>query len=238
LELRGELKASKEYVLNNKEHLTKKSMWMFGGDGWAYDIGYGGLDHVLASGEDVNVFVVDNELYANTGGQSSKSTPTGAVALFASSGKKSAKKDLGLIAMAYKNVYVAQVALGANMNQLIKVIKEAEAYKGPSIIIAYTPCINHGIAKGMKCSVKQSKNAVESGYWNLYHYNPDLINEGKNPLVLDSKAPTGSYRDFIMGEVRFSSLFRKDAEEGEKLAIKAEKEAKEKFEQYKSLSEI
>jgi len=237
IDLEGEILNSKNYILDNKEHLTKKSMWMFGGDGWAYDIGYGGLDHVLASGEDVNVLVVDNELYANTGGQSSKATPTGAVALFASSGKKTAKKDLGLIAMAYKNVYVAKVALGANMNQLVKVLKEAEAYKGPSIIIAYTPCINHGISKGMNSSVRESKEAVESGYWNLYHYNPDLIEEGKNPFVLDSKEPDKSYKDFAMGEVRYSSLFRKFPEEGEKLLSEAEKNAKENYNMYKVMSE-
>lgn len=237
IEVNDELSSSKDYVLNNKEHLTKKSMWMYGGDGWAYDIGFGGLDHVLASGEDVNVLVVDNEVYANTGGQSSKATPTGAVALFASSGKKTAKKDLGLMAMAYKNVYVAKVALGANMNQLVKVIKEAESYKGPSIIIAYTPCINHGISKGMKCSVKQSKEAVESGYWNLYHYNPDLINEGKNPFVLDSKEPEKSYQEFAMGEVRYSSLFRTFPKEGKKLLTEAEKEAKYNYEMYKNMAE-
>lgn len=237
IELANELNDSKDYVLNNKEHLTKKSMWMFGGDGWAYDIGFGGLDHVLATGEDINVLVVDNEVYANTGGQSSKATPTGAVALFAASGKKAAKKDLGLMAMAYQNVYVAKVALGANMNHLIKVIKEAEAYKGPSIIIAYAPCITHGIVKGMKYSVRQSKEAVESGYWNLYRYKPDLIKEGKNPFIMDSKEPTKPYKDFTMSEVRFSSLFRTFPEEGEKLLSEAEKEANDKYEMYKNMAE-
>lgn len=237
MKLAGEFEAARNYVLDNKEHLSKKSIWMYGGDGWAYDIGYGGVDHILASGEDVNIMVVDNELYANTGGQSSKSTPKGAVAKFASSGKKTTKKDLGLIAMAYKDVYVAKVALGANMNQLVKAIKEAEAYKGPSLIIAYAPCINHGIVKGMSYSVKQTKDAVDSGYWNLYRYNPDLIEEGKNPFIQDSKEPTKSYRDFIMSEVRYASLFRSFPEEGEKLAEEAEKEVKADVEMYKGLAE-
>ncbi|MDD4389556.1 MAG: thiamine pyrophosphate-dependent enzyme, partial [Eubacteriales bacterium] len=237
IKVEGELENSRNYILNNKEHLSKKSIWMYGGDGWAYDIGYGGVDHILASGEDVNILVVDNEVYANTGGQSSKATPKGAVAKFASSGKKTTKKDLGLIAMAYKNVYVAKVALGANMSQLIKVIKEAESYNGPSLIIAYAPCINHGITKGMNYSVKQSKDAVDSGYWNLYHYNPELMEEGKNPFVLDSKEPTKSYKDFIMSEVRYASLFRTFPQEGEKLSDEAEKEVIENTEMYKSLSE-
>jgi pyruvate-ferredoxin/flavodoxin oxidoreductase len=217
--------------------LVKKSQWILGGDGWAYDIGFGGLDHVLASGEDVNVLVFDTEVYSNTGGQSSKSTPTAAVAKFAASGKKIRKKDLGRIAMSYGYVYVAQIALGANMNQAIKAIKEAEAYPGPSLIIAYAPCINHGIKGGMTQSVNQQKKAVETGYWHLYRYNPQLKEQAANPFVLDSKEPAGSFRDFIASEVRYTSLKNTFPEIAEEYYEKAEKDAKERYEAYKKLAE-
>ena len=236
-ELSGEAAEIKQDILEAKEHLSKKSMWMYGGDGWAYDIGYGGLDHVIASGEDVNILVVDTELYSNTGGQASKATQKGAVAQFAASGKKMKKKDLGLIAMQYGYVYVAQVALGANMNQLVKVMKEAESYKGPSLIIAYAPCINHGVAKGMGCSQLEAKAAVEAGYWNLYHYNPELKEEGKNPFILDSKEPNFKLKEFMMGEVRFAALTRTFPDEAERLLAQVEVDAKEKYEQYRKLAE-
>lgn len=236
-ELTGAQQKLKEDILYFKEHLSKKSMWMYGGDGWAYDIGYGGLDHVIASGEDVNILVVDTELYSNTGGQASKATQVGAVAKFAASGKKTKKKDLGLIALQYGYVYVAQVALGANPNQLIKVMKEAERYKGPSLIIAYAPCVNHGMAKGMGGSQLEAKAAVECGYWNLYHYNPDLKKEGKNPFVLDSKEPTFRLQEFMDGEVRFASLARSFPEEAKRLLTQAEEDARERYQQYRRLSE-
>ena len=218
------------YVVENKNMLIKPSMWIFGGDGWAYDIGYGGLDHVLASGENVNVMVFDTEVYSNTGGQSSKSTPIGAVAKFASSGKAVKKKDLAQIAMAYGYVYVAQVAMGANPEQTLRAIREAEAYDGPSLIIAYAPCINHGVKAGMNKAMLEMKNAVRSGYWNLLRYNPALEAEGKNPLSIDSAAPTESYRDFIMGEVRYNSLKLKFPERAEQLFEKAEEAANERYE--------
>ncbi|SDG77411.1 pyruvate:ferredoxin (flavodoxin) oxidoreductase [Desulfosporosinus hippei] len=224
-------------ILAKKDHLIKKSQWILGGDGWAYDIGFGGLDHVLASGDDVNIFVMDTEVYSNTGGQSSKSTPRAAVAKFAAAGKKIRKKDLGMIAMSYGYVYVAQIALGANMAQTIKVIKEAEAYKGPSLIIAYAPCINHGLKSGMTKSVQEQKKAVDAGYWHLYHFNPDLIDQGKNPFSLDSKEPSASFRDFIMGEVRYSSLLNTFPESAEELFVGAEKYAKVRYESYKRLAE-
>ena len=235
--LEGQKAQLKEEILPHKEHLSKKSLWMYGGDGWAYDIGFGGLDHVLASGQDVNILVVDTEVYSNTGGQASKATQIGAVAQFAASGKKTKKKDLGLMAMQYGYCYVAQVAMGANPNQLVKVMEEAERFKGPSLIIAYAPCINHGLVKGMGCAQQEAKEAVASGYWNLYHYNPDLKKEGKNPFVLDSKEPTMNLRDFLMGEVRFSSLTRTFPEEAEKLLKEAETDAREKYEEYKKLAE-
>lgn len=236
-ELTGEAKDLKDYALNNKEHLVKKSMWMYGGDGWAYDIGYGGLDHVLASGEDVNILIVDTEVYSNTGGQSSKATPLGAVAQFAASGKKIQKKDLGLISMAYGYVYVAQVAMGANQAQLIKALKEAEEYNGPSIIIAYAPCISHGLVHGMGSTQVESKNAVEAGYWHLYRYNPMLEEEGKNPFILDSKAPTKDFKEFLMGEVRYSSLVRTFPEQAEELFAAAAKNAEKKYQTYRRLAE-
>ncbi len=223
-------------IYEKKDFLVKRSQWIFGGDGWAYDIGFGGLDHVLASGEDVNVLVFDTEVYSNTGGQSSKATPTGAIAQFAASGKGTKKKDLGLIAMSYGYVYVAQVAMGANQNQLLKAIVEAEAYPGPSLIIAYSPCINHGLKLGMGCTQLESKMAVEAGYWHLYRYNPMLKEEGKNPFILDSKAPTASFRDFLLGEVRYSSLAKVDPEKAGELFGKAEKDAKEKFETYENMA--
>jgi len=224
------------YVLYHKEHLAKKSMWMYGGDGWAYDIGFGGLDHVLASGEDVNILIVDTEVYSNTGGQSSKATPIGAVAQFAASGKKVQKKDLGLIAMSYGYVYVAQVAMGANFDQLVKVLKEAEEYKGPSLIIAYAPCINHGIVKGMGYSQEEAKLAVQSGYWNLYRYDPRRKEAGENPFVMDSGEPSIPLRDFLMGEVRYAALARKFPDQAEALLQQAEEHAKEKYESYVKLA--
>ena len=231
----GDNKVLKE-ISAKKDQLIKKSQWIIGGDGWAYDIGFGGLDHVLASGDDVNIFVVDTEVYSNTGGQSSKATPRAAVAKFAAAGKKIRKKDLGMIAMSYGYVYVAQIALGANMAQTIKVIKEAEAYKGPSLIIAYAPCINHGLKAGMSKSVLEQKKAVDAGYWHLYHFNPDLIDEGKNPFSLDSKEPTTSFREFIMGEVRYASLLTTFPESAEELFVGAEKYAKVRYESYKRLA--
>ncbi|MBP3629495.1 MAG: pyruvate:ferredoxin (flavodoxin) oxidoreductase, partial [Anaerotignum sp.] len=230
LNVEGEAAELKAFIQENSEHLTKKSMWMYGGDGWAYDIGYGGLDHVLASGRDVNVLVVDTEVYSNTGGQSSKATPIGAVAQFAAGGKPTVKKDLGALAMSYGYVYVAQVALGADPNQLIKALKEAEAYKGPSLIIAYAPCINHGISKGMANSQLEAKLAVQSGYWHLYRFNPDLKKEGKNPFILDSKEPSLDLNEFLMGEVRYASLVRTFPETAEVLLKEAEVQAKEKYE--------
>jgi len=223
-------------ILAKKDHLIKKSQWIIGGDGWAYDIGFGGLDHVLASGDDVNIFVVDTEVYSNTGGQSSKATPCAAVAKFAAAGKKIRKKDLGMIAMSYGYVYVAQIALGADMAQTLKVIKEAEAYKGPSLIIAYAPCINHGLKAGMTKSVQEAKKAVDSGYWHLYHYNPDLIDQGENPFSLDSKEPTTSFREFIMGEVRYASLLNTFPESAEELFTGAEKYSKIRYDSYKRLA--
>ena len=221
--------ADANYVVENADLLTKPSMWIFGGDGWAYDIGYGGLDHVLASGENVNVLVFDTEVYSNTGGQSSKATPIGAVAKFAASGKKVKKKDLAQIAMAYGYVYVAQIAMGANPAQTLQALKEAESYDGPSLIIAYAPCINHGVKAGMNKAMQEMRNAVRSGYWNLLRYNPDLAEKGLNPLSVDSGRPTENYRDFLMGEVRYNSLKLKFPEEAEALFTKAEETAKERY---------
>ncbi|HVJ50714.1 pyruvate:ferredoxin (flavodoxin) oxidoreductase [Desulfitobacterium sp.] len=224
-------------IIARKDHLVKKSQWIVGGDGWAYDIGYGGLDHVLASGDDVNVLVMDTEVYSNTGGQSSKATPVAAVAKFAAAGKKIRKKDLGMMAMSYGYVYVAQIALGANMAQAIKAIKEAEAYKGPSLIIAYAPCINHGIKAGMAKSLDESKKAVETGYWHLYRFNPDLEDQGKNPFTIDSKEPTKPFRDFLMGEVRYTSLLKTFPDTAEELFSSAEKYAKVRYDSYKRLAD-
>ena len=226
-----------DYILANKDHLNKKSVWIFGGDGWSYDIGYGGLDHVLASGEDVNVLVFDTEVYSNTGGQSSKATPTAAVAKFAAQGKKTKKKDLGMMAASYGYVYVAQVAMGADKNQFIKVVKEAEEYDGPSLIIAYAPCINHGIKSGMGTSMDQMKKAVDAGYWHLYRYNPMLAKEGKNPFILDSKEPKASFRDFIRSESRYTALEVTFPDIAEELFAKTEQDAKERYETYRKMAE-
>ena len=223
-------------ILEKKEFFVKRSQWIFGGDGWAYDIGYGGVDHVLASGEDVNVFVFDTEVYSNTGGQSSKSTPTAAIAKFAASGKKTKKKDLGMMAMTYGYVYVAQVNMGADKNQVLKAIAEAEAYKGPSLIIGYAPCINHGIRIGMGNSQEEAKKATACGYWQMYRYNPELKGTGKNPFVLDSKEPTGDFKEFLMGEVRYASLAKAFPEQAEALFEKTHADAKARLEGYKRLA--
>jgi pyruvate-ferredoxin/flavodoxin oxidoreductase len=215
---------------------VKQSNWIFGGDGWAYDIGYGGLDHVLASREDINVLVFDTEVYSNTGGQSSKSTPTAAIAKFAASGKTTKKKDLGMMAMSYGHVYVAQIAMGASQSQTLKAILEAEAYPGPSLIIAYAPCVNHGIKGGMGKTQRQSKNAVEAGYWSLYRFNPTLKKQGKNPFTLDSKEPTASFEEFLLSEVRYSSLLKQYPDTAKELFEKAEKDAKDRLETYVRLS--
>ena len=223
-------------LYDEKQFFVKRSHWIFGGDGWAYDIGYGGLDHVLASGENVNVMVFDTEVYSNTGGQSSKSTPTAAIAKFAASGKKTKKKDLGMMAMSYGYVYVAQVAMGADKNQTLKAIAEAEAYDGPSLIIAYAPCINHGLKVGMGCSQLEEKRAVDCGYWATYRFNPELKEQGKNPFILDSKEPTANFRDFLMGEVRFSSLQKMFPDTAEALFEKTEKDAMTRLDGYKKLA--
>ncbi len=222
-------------VVEEADMLTKKSVWIIGGDGWAYDIGYGGLDHVLAMNQDVNVLVLDTEVYSNTGGQASKATPTGSVAKFAASGKRTKKKDLGMMAMSYGYVYVACVGMSANNAQLIKAMNEAEAYPGPSLIIAYAPCINHGI--NMTNSQEEIKRAVASGYWTLYRYNPLLAEEGKNPLTLDSKEPDGTYQDFIKSEIRYTTLQKQFPEIAKKLFVENEAEALQKFETYKKLAE-
>lgn len=223
-------------ILAEKDCLVKKSVWIIGGDGWAYDIGYGGLDHVLASREDVNILVLDTEVYSNTGGQASKSSPTGSIAKFAASGKRIKKKDLGMMAMNYGYVYVAQVSMGANKQQFLNAIMEAESYKGPSIIIAYAPCIAHGM--NMSKTMDEEKRAVECGYWQLYRYNPTLKESGKNPFILDSKDPTGSYRDFILGETRYSALLKAQPELADKLFAENEADAQERFELYKHLANI
>ena len=210
----GEGKDLATKALSYEDFFIKRSQWIIGGDGWAYDIGYGGLDHVLATGEDVNVLVLDTEVYSNTGGQASKSTPQGAVAQFAAGGKHVKKKDLGMMAMSYGYVYVAQVAMGSDKNQLIKAFTEAEAYQGPSLVICYAPCINHGIKGGLKVAQLREKAAVECGYWHLYRFNPTLTAEGKNPFTLDSKEPQGGYEAFnafLMAEVRYNSLLKKYA---------------------------
>jgi pyruvate-ferredoxin/flavodoxin oxidoreductase len=213
-------------ILNEKNYLSKKSQWIFGGDGWAYDIGYGGLDHVLASNQDINVFVFDTEVYSNTGGQSSKATPTGAVAQFAAGGKEIKQKDLAAIAMSYGYVYVAQVSMGANMNQLVKALAEAEAYPGPSLIIGYAPCINHRIRAGMSKAMDEEKKAVETGYWNLFRFNP----AAEKKFSLDSKAPAGGYQEFLMNEARYSRLTREFPERAGVLFQRNEEEAKARYE--------
>ena len=217
-------------ILKEKEFLSNKSQWIFGGDGWAYDIGYGGLDHVLAANKDVNVFVFDTEVYSNTGGQASKSTNLGAIAQFAAAGKDVKKKDLAAIAMSYGYIYVAQVAMGADMNQCVKAIQEAESYNGPSLVIGYAPCINHGIRKGMSKAMEEEKLAVQSGYWHLFRFDPRKALEGKNPFTLDSKAPTKEYQEFIMGESRYINLKKQNPERAAKLFGEAEANAKAKYE--------
>lgn len=225
-------------ILQLKDYLIKKSVWIIGGDGWAYDIGYGGLDHVIASGEDVNLLVLDTEVYSNTGGQASKATPAGAVAKFAASGMKIRKKDLGMMAINYGNVYVAQVAMGASQNQFFKAIKEAEAYPGPSVIIAYSPCINHGIKGGMGKAQAEMKKAVIAGFWHNYRYNPELEKEGKNPFLLDSKEPDWSkFQDFLKGEVRYTSLKKSFPQEAETLFKQVEEDSKWRYNKYKKLAD-
>ncbi|WP_425060478.1 Pyruvate:ferredoxin oxidoreductase [Sporomusa carbonis] len=225
-------------IYKNRDFFVKRSQWIFGGDGWAYDIGFGGLDHVLASNEDVNVLVFDTEVYSNTGGQSSKATPTAAIAKFAASGKTTKKKDLGMIAMSYGYVYVAQICMGADKAQTLKAIAEAEAYPGPSLIIAYAPCINHGIKIGMGNSQLEAKKAVESGYWAMYRYNPLLKEAGQNPFTLDSKQPTADFKEFLMGEVRYSSLKQQFPEHAEKLFEKTAKDAAERLDTYRRLAKM
>ena len=232
-----EAKALIESIKSREDYLVKRSQWILGGDGWAYDIGYGGVDHVLASGEDVNVLVFDTEVYSNTGGQSSKATPLAAMAKFAAAGKRSRKKDLGMMAMSYGNVYVAQVAIGADYNQFVKAIVEAEAYDGPSLIICYAPCINHGLKCGMGKTIQNEADAVKSGYWHLYRHNPELKAEGKNPFTLDSKEPTESFRDFILGQVRYASIAKQFPEQAEELFAMAEQSSKDRLESYKRLAD-
>ena len=232
-----EAKVLLEEIRERADFLVKRSQWILGGDGWAYDIGYGGLDHVLASGQDVNVLVFDTEIYSNTGGQSSKSTPAAAMAKLAASGKKTKKKDLGRMMMSYGNVYVAQVAIGADKNQVVKAMLEAEAHNGPSIIIAYSTCISHGLKKGMGFSIRNMEEAVKAGYWHLYRYNPELKEQGKNPLSLDSKEPQGNFRDFIMDQVRYSAIAKQFPEQAEELFQMTEEHARQKYAELKKLAE-
>jgi len=239
--LKEVLQASKldiaKELLELSQYFSKRSQWIFGGDGWAYDIGYGGLDHVLASGEDINVLVMDTEVYSNTGGQSSKATPMAAVAKFATAGKRVRKKDLGKMAMSYGYVYVAQVAMGASNSQYFKAIKEAEAYPGPSIVIAYAPCIAHGIRSGMGTTQLEEKKAVESGYWTLYRFDPRLEEEGKNPFQLDSKEPDWSkFQAFLLNEVRYTSLKKAFPKEANELFAASEENAKWRHNSYKRLA--
>ena len=226
-----------DFIRQNREYLTKKSVWAFGGDGWAYDIGYGGLDHVLASGKDINVLVLDTEVYSNTGGQSSKATAAGAIAKFSAGGKVTKKKDLGMMAMSYGYVYVAQVAMGADPGQTLRAIREAESYDGPSIVICYCPCIEHGMKASMGLSQLEEKKAVECGYWHLYRYDPRLKAEGKNPFTLDSKAPTGDFQQFLLGENRYASLQLSFPEKAQELYEKAARDARERYESYLRLAE-
>ncbi|MDE6299693.1 MAG: pyruvate:ferredoxin (flavodoxin) oxidoreductase, partial [Muribaculaceae bacterium] len=225
-------------IVENQHYLTKRSQWIIGGDGASYDIGFGGLDHVIASGKNVNLLVLDTEVYSNTGGQSSKATPIAAIAKFAAAGKRVRKKDLGLIATTYGYVYVAQVAMGADNAQTLKAIREAEAYDGPSLIIAYAPCINHGIKAGMGRAQEEEKKAVECGYWHLWRYNPELENEGKNPFSLDSKEPDwDKFEDFLKGEVRFASLQKMQPEAAAELFQAAKDNARWRYNNYKRLSQ-
>ncbi|HEX2986254.1 MAG TPA: pyruvate:ferredoxin (flavodoxin) oxidoreductase [Caproiciproducens sp.] len=225
-----------EQIADRKDYLDKRSVWMIGGDGWAYDIGYGGVDQVLSSGDNVNIFVMDTEVYSNTGGQASKSTPAGAVAKFAYNGKLARKKNLGLMAITYGNVYVAQIAMGADLNQTVKAISEAESYDGPSLIIAYSPCISHGIKTGMATSMHEEKKAVDCGYWHLYRYDPRLKEEGKNPFQLDSKPPVQAYKDFLNGEIRYAQLLNAFPDQAEMLFDLSEQHASERFETYQRMA--
>ena len=227
-----------QQIAGLSHYLVKRSQWIIGGDGWAYDIGFGGLDHVIASGKNVNILVLDTEVYSNTGGQASKSTPVGAVAKFAASGKRIRKKDLGMIASTYGYVYVAQVAMGANQSQTLKAIREAEEYDGPSVVIAYSPCISHGLVAGMGKAQDEQKRAVECGYWHLYRFDPRLQDEGKNPMQLDSKEPDWSkFQDFLKGEVRYTSLIKQFPAEAEELFKAAEKNAKWRYNGYKRMAD-
>ena len=235
--LEGSASEEADFIRQNREYLTKKSVWAFGGDGWAYDIGYGGLDHVLASGKDINVLVLDTEVYSNTGGQSSKATAAGAIAKFSAGGKVTKKKDLGMMAMSYGYVYVAQVAMGADPGQTLRAIREAESYDGPSIVICYCPCIEHGMKASMGLSQLEEKKAVECGYWHLYRYDPRLKAEGKNPFTLDSKAPTGDFQQFLLGENRYASLKLSFPEKAQELYEKAARDARERYESYLRLTE-
>jgi len=240
--LKGTLSGEEEKVLNKvielKDYLIEKSVWIIGGDGWAYDIGYGGLDHVLASNNNVNVLVLDTEVYSNTGGQASKATPLGSIAKFAASGKRTAKKDLGMMSMSYGYIYAASISMGANPNQAVKAIAEAEAFDGPSLIIAYAPCIAHGIKQGLGFSQIEEKKVVESGYWMLYRYNPQLSVEGKNPLILDSKEPTSEYEDFLKNEARYSALIKSNPEDAKRLFKHAAEMSKQRYRYMKKLSEL
>jgi pyruvate-ferredoxin/flavodoxin oxidoreductase len=220
-------------ILSLEKYFVKRSIWVFGGDGWAYDIGFGGLDHVIASGQDINILVLDTEVYSNTGGQSSKATPMAAVAKFAAAGKRIRKKDLGMIATTYGYVYVAQVAMGANQGQTLRALREAESYNGPSIVIAYSPCISHGLRKGMGRSQFEQKEAVESGYWHLWRYDPRLEAQGENPFQLDSKEPQwDKFRDFLMGEVRYTQLLKSFPDEAEELFEAAKENAQWRYRSY------
>lgn len=230
-------KEALEQIYEKRDLFIKRSQWMIGGDGWAYDIGFGGIDHVLASGEDVNMLVMDNEVYSNTGGQSSKATPMAAIAKFAASGKRLGKKDLGFMAMSYGNVYVAQVAMGANKKQMIKAFEEAEKFDGPSLIIAYTPCIAHGISAGMKTMLTETDKAVECGYWNLYRYNPDLLEKGKNPMAMDFKKPNfGLFLDFLKRETRFSALYKSNPDVAKEIFEGTRADALRRFKRYAQMA--
>ena len=235
--LKGTRKKLLKEIASMSDLFTKPSIWVFGGDGWAYDIGYGGLDHVIASGKDINILVMDTEVYSNTGGQSSKATPMGSIAKFAAAGKGTAKKDLGRMAMTYGYVYVASVAMGANKNQFLKAIKEAEAYPGPSIVIAYAPCINQGIKKGMGKTQLEQKLAVDSGYWPLYRFNPELADAGQNPFVLESKAPDGTLQEFLSGENRYAMLERFYPEFSKQYRAQIEKDFNKRYENLKFMAE-
>ncbi|HDT0376630.1 TPA: pyruvate:ferredoxin (flavodoxin) oxidoreductase [Klebsiella variicola] len=225
-----------ERLWQNRDYFVRRSQWIFGGDGWAYDIGFGGLDHVLASGEDVNILVFDTEVYSNTGGQSSKSTPVAAIAKFAAQGKRTRKKDLGMMAMSYGNVYVAQIAMGADKDQTLRAIAEAEAWPGPSLVIAYAACINHGLKAGMRCSQREAKRAVEAGYWHLWRYHPQREAEGKTPFILDSEEPEESFRDFLLGEVRYAALHKTTPDLADALFRQTEDDARARFRQYQRLA--